>query len=70
MIDRLLQMIGWRKPTDTDPEVARALSMARNVGQRADRLNEKLQTYADSPNPFGAFAADVINRDSDQPRAR
>ena len=70
MIYRILQMLGALNKPPPNEDVEHARSLARQVGERADRLNEKLETYARSPNPFGAFAADIINRDSDQPRAR
>ena len=63
-------MLTGSEPPKRSEDVEQALTLVRRVGARADRLNEQLEVYANSPNPFGRFAADVINRDFDQPRAK
>lgn len=59
-----------KDPPQCSEDVAEALTAVRQARERAERLNSALQAYATSPNPFGRFAADVINRDFDQPRAK
>jgi hypothetical protein len=51
-------------PQRADPTESReAREIARRIGERADQLNENLQKYHRSRDPFAAMMADLYNRD-------
>lgn len=61
MWGRLMDVF-WQQ-RQAEPETVRARELARSISAKADSLQETLQKYNRSRDPFAAMMADMYNRD-------